>query len=298
MILVLFLYAILASTFTVGKMLLSFVPPLFLIGLRMCFSGTVLLTGYYFFAKKKTKIERKDWLMLVIISFIHILIPYATEFIAMQSIAPSCAALMFNLSPFFSALFSYLYFSEKMSPTKWLGALISFSGLIYFTSPSLLCFGDVLSLNFSYALLLIGVATSSLAWVMIRQFVKNKDYSIVLLNGFAMLLGGIESFAVSYLYGEVVTFPWQNVWTFVGLFLTIFICANIFYNFYGYLLKKYSATFLSFMGIATPLITAFFDWLFLGVGIHSNFFITLLLIGTGVYIFYKEELRQGYIVQS
>lgn len=297
MILVLLLYAILASTFTIGKMLLSFVPPLFLIGLRMVFSGTILLAGYYLFAKNKVKIDRKDWLMLVVISFIHILIPYASEFIAMQSIAPSCAALMFNLSPFFSALFSYLYFSEKMNATKWLGAFISFSGLIYFMKPTSLCFGDVFNLNFSYLLLLIGVATSSLAWVMIRQFVKNKDYSIVLINGFAMLLGGVESFAVSYLYGEVVNFPWQNMWTFVGLFLVIFMCANIFYNFYGFLLKKYSATFLSFMGIATPLITAFFDWLFLGMSIHLNFFITLILIGTGVYIFYKEELRQGYIVQ-
>lgn len=297
MIEILVLYAILASTFTIGKVLLSFVPPLFLIGLRMVFSGTVLLTGYYLFAKEKIKINCRDWLMLFVISLIHIFIPYTSEFIALQSIAPSCAALMFNLSPFFTAFFSYLYFSERMTPTKWLGALMSFSGLIYFVAPSSFCVGNIFDLNFSYPLLLVGVATSSLAWVIIRQFVKNKNYSIVFINGIAMLLGGIESFAASYLCAERVHFPSQNLNLFIGLFLTIFICANIFYNFYGYLLKKYSATFLSFMGIATPLITAFYDWLFLGMNIHSNFFITLILIGTGVYIFYKEELKQGYIVQ-
>lgn len=296
MILILLLYTILASTFTIGKILLTFLPPFFLIGLRMVFSGIVLLTGYYFFSKEKVKIQRNDWYMLFVISCIHILIPYASEFIALKSIAPSCAALMFNLSPFFSALFSYWYFSEKMTKTKWVGATISFSGLIYFVGPSSFCLGNIFDLDFSYGLLLVGVATSSLAWVMIRQFVKNKNYSILLINGVAMLLGGLESFAASYLYGEVVDFPWQQKTMFFGLFLIIVLFANVFYNFYGYLLKKYSATFLSFMGIATPLITAFFDWLFLGIHIHFNFFITLILISIGVYIFYKEELKQGYII--
>lgn len=297
MILVLFLYAILASTFTVGKMLLSFVPPLFLIGLRMTVSGIILLIGYYFFSNNNNKIALKDWAMFIVISFLHILIPYATEFLALQSTAPSNAALMFNLSPFFSAMFSYLYFSEKMSRSKWLGLAIGFFGLIYFVGLNSLSFAGFFDLNFSYVLLLVSVATSSLAWVMIRQFVKNKNYSIVLINGFAMLLGGLESFMASYFYGEIVDFPWKDIKPFIGLFFTIFVCANTFYNFYGFLLKKYSATFLSFMGIITPLITAFFDWLFLGLTIPFNFFISLTLMSIGIYIFYKEELKQGYIVQ-
>lgn len=296
MISIFLLYTIMASTFTIGKVLLTFVPPLFLIGLRMVFSGVVLLTGYYLYSEKRVKIARFDWSILGVISLIHILIPYATEFIALQSIAPSCAALMFNLSPFFTALFSYWYFNEIMTPVKWLGTAISFSGLIYFIKPTVWCWGDMMSLNFAYVLLLTGVATSTLAWVMIRQFVKNKNYSIVLINGIAMLFAGIESFIASYLYQEQVLFPWQHFWQFIGLFLTIVLFSNLFYNFYGYLLKKYTATFLSFMGIATPLITACFDWIFLGIGIHVNFFITLVIIGSGVYLFYKEELKQGYVV--
>ncbi len=296
MISILLLYTIMASTFTIGKVLLTFVPPLFLIGLRMVFSGVVLLTGYYLYSEKRVKIARSDWSILGVISLIHILIPYATEFIALQSIAPSCAALMFNLSPFFTALFSYWYFNEIMTPVKWLGTAISFSGLIYFIKPTVWCWGDMMSLNFAYVLLLTGVATSTLAWVMIRQFVKNKNYSIVLINGIAMLFAGIESFIASYVYQEQVLFPWQHFWQFIGLFLTIVLFSNLFYNFYGYLLKKYTATFLSFMGIATPLITACFDWIFLGIGIHVNFFITLIIIGSGVYLFYKEELKQGYVV--
>ncbi|MBI2352759.1 DMT family transporter [Candidatus Dependentiae bacterium] len=294
MILILILYAILAVSFTIGKMLLDFLPPLFLIGLRMLFSGIILLSSYYLYSDKKTKVERTDWYWLFFISIVHIFIPYATEFIALQSIAPSCAALMFNFSPFFTALFSYWYFNETMTPLKWLGAAISFSGLIYFLQPTVWCWGDIFGFNSIYALLLGGVASSAYAWVVIRQFVKNKNFSILFINGIAMLLGGIESFSVSFLYNEQVLFPWQNFWYFVLLFLTITCLINFFYNFYGYLLKRYTATFLSFMGLATPLIVAFFDWLFLGISIHNHFFIALFFIAVGVYLFYQEELKQGY----
>lgn len=297
MLSILFLYAILASTFTVSKMLLAFVPPLFLIGMRMLFSGTVLLLGYYIFAKQKPKVTWSDALTLFIISIIHIFIPYATEFIALQTVAPSCAALLYNLSPFFSALFSYWYFHETMTAKKWLGAGISFSGLLYFIKPDV-CVFNASSFNSAYLLLLIGIATSALAWVKIRQIIKGKQYSIVFINGVAMLLGGIESFAASSIYREVVDFPWNSLGLFLILFFAVVLCSNLFYNFYGYLLKRYTATFLSFMGLLTPLLAAFFDWLFLGQKIHTNFFITLVLITVGVYIFYQEELKQRYIIAA
>lgn len=297
MFLVLLLYAMLASTFTLGKMLLAFLPPFFLISMRMIFSGIVLLSGYAIFSKNKRGIKRADFFMLVIISLIHIFIPYATEYIAMDRVSPSSAALMYNLSPFFSAFFSYLYFSEKMTPLKWLGALISFSGLIYFAYPTSLRLGELGGSFFLYILLLFGVATSSLAWVIIRLFIKDKQYSIVCLNGISMLLGGIESLVASYSVSEKIEFPLSKTPLFILLFLITVLISNLFYNFYGYLLKRYTATFLAFMGVATPLIVSLYDWLFLGMRIHASFFIALSIISVGVYFFYKEELKQGYIAQ-
>lgn len=297
MILVLLLYGMLASTFTMGKMLLGFLPPFFLISMRMIFSGGVLLIGYALFSKKDRSIRMQDLLILAFISLIHIFIPYSTEYIAMERIQPSCAALMYNLSPFFSAFFSYLYFSEKMTRTKWLGFTISIAGLIYFANPKLSFLAHPGEPIFLYVLLLFGVATSSLAWVLIRRFLKNKQYSILLINGTTMLLGGIESLLTSYMISEKVTFPTENYCLFALLFFAIVIVSNLFYNFYGYLLKRYTATFLAFMGVATPLIVAFYDWSFLGVHIDMHFFIALFLVSIGVYLFYKEELKQGYISQ-
>ena len=110
MILIFLLYAILASSFTIGKMLLSFVPALFLTGLRMSVAGALLLVLFKLFDTNQKMFHKKDLFMLLGFSAVHILIPYTTEFTAMESVASCCAALMFNLSPFFSPFFSFFYF--------------------------------------------------------------------------------------------------------------------------------------------------------------------------------------------
>jgi hypothetical protein len=80
MILVLLLYASLASTFTLGKMLLSFLPPFLLIGVRMVIAGSLLLGFHYFTTKEKFKISAYDLLLLVGFSFIHIFILLAYSY--------------------------------------------------------------------------------------------------------------------------------------------------------------------------------------------------------------------------
>jgi len=58
---------------------------------------------------------------------------------------------------------------------------------------------------------------------------------------------------------------------------------------YGYLLKQYSATFLSFAGFSTPLFAALFGWLFLSELVTFHFFVALGLLTVGLGIFYRDE---------
>ncbi|MFA5999020.1 MAG: DMT family transporter [Candidatus Babeliales bacterium] len=311
MILIFLLYALLALTFTIGKMLLFYVPPIFLIALRMCIAG-VLLLGMNHFISGPAKIKKfsdrsiadrsiadrsiADLWIFVLLSLIHVLIPYTTEFIALQSVAPSCAALMFNLSPFFSALFSYIYFDEKMTKKKWLGFAIGMGGIVFFLEPAAFSFTCWHINGTAYILLFIAVVSSALGWIYVRMLVKDKGYSPLFVNGCAMLLGGIQAIPVSLYFEGSVSLPWDNLKPFLLLLAAIILLANvIFYNLYGYLLKHYSATLLSFIGFVTPVFAALFDWMLLGVGVSYGFFIAIAILGFGIYIFYQEELRQGYV---
>lgn len=297
MILVFCLYALLASTFTLGKMLLLYTSPLLLTSLRMISAGLLLLVGSYIFSASSRRIQTSDILLLFGLSWIHIFIPYTTEFIALQSIAPSCAALMYNLSPFCTALFSYIFFKEKMTFFKWLGLVLGFSGIIFFVQPTVGCLHA--TIDWSYFFILISVFFAALGWILVRLIMKQRALSITIINGWAMLFAGLQSLVVAVFFEQSIDLPWGHMQNFLMLLITIIFIANIlFYNLYGYLLKKYTATFLSFVGFVTPLFTAFYDWFFLGYPIDSNFIITIIVISFGIYLFYKEELRQGYIIQE
>src|SRR3989339_994983 len=194
--LVFFLYAILASTFSIGKLLVQVLPPIFLIAIRMIISGVLVSSMWYIFYGNKKIRSADSWLFAMVIIF-HVLFPFMSEYIALQEMSPSSACLMYNLSPFFSAIFSYFIFDEKMTPKKWLGFSIGLAGIIFYINSQ-----QSIDVHLSWAnlLMLFSVVTSSLGWIFVRVLVKNKGYSTMLVNGLAMLVGGLIALPISNIF--------------------------------------------------------------------------------------------------
>ena len=294
MYLVFFLYALLASTFSIGKLLVQLLPPIFLISIRMIIAG-FLVTSTWFFCYSDKKIRTSDWWLFAMVILFHILFPFISEYIALQDMSPSSACLMYNLSPFFAAIFSYFIFDEKMTPKKWLGFSIGLAGIIFYIQSQ-----QAIDLNMSWAnvLMLFSVITSSLGWIFVRLLVKNKGYSIMLVNGLAMFVGGLVALPLSRIFEGPMNIYILELPYIMGLLAAMIFIANIlFYNLYGYLLTKYTATFLSFVGFVTPLFAALFEWFFFGTTVNSDFFLTVCVVGMGIFIFYQEELKLGYIAK-
>ena len=294
MYLVFFLYALLASTFSIGKLLVHLLPPIFLISIRMIIAGTILSVAWYIFDRRVT-IKSRDWWLFAIVILFHILVPFTSEYIALQYISPSSACLMYNLSPFLSAIFSYFIFNEIMTLKKWIGFFIGIAGILFYMQSQ--CCVD-LGMSWPNLLMLISVITSCLGWIFVRILVKNKGYSTLLVNGVSMFIGGWIALPISSYFEGAMTIDVLYIPHIVGLMAAMIFIANIlFYNLYGYLLKKYTATFLAFAGFVTPLFAAFFEWIFFGAIVPHEFFLTVLIVGAGIFIFYQEELKQGYIAR-
>lgn len=293
--LVFLLYALLASTFSIGKLLVQLLPPIFLIAIRMIIAG-VIVTSIWHFCYSDKKIKSKDIGLFALVIIFHILFPFISEYVALQYVSPSSACLMYNLSPFFSAMFSYFIFDEKMTFKKWLGFLIGLFGIVFYMQSQ-----QIMDLHVSWSnfLMLFSVITSSLGWVFVRLLVKNRGYSIMLVNGLAMLLGGLVALPISRSFEGSININILYTPYIMSLLALMIVIANIiFYNLYGYLLTKYTATFLSFVGFVTPLFAAFFEWLLFGTLVNPSFFITVSIVGMGIFIFYQEELKQGYILNK
>lgn len=296
MIFIVFLYALCASTFTICKALLEYAKPFFSIGIRMLVAGGILLAYSYWKNRSVFTIQKKDrWLFVQIIVF-HVYFSYILDLWSLQYITSSKSSLLYNLSPFLAALFSYFYFSEKMTLKKWLGLLIGFSGFL----PEMLFKGAGPTgyyLSFPEIILLGAVISGVYGWITLRKLVKDGLYSPMMVNGVGMVGGGILALITSFFVEGWSVSPVSSLWPFIQLMTLIIIIGNLlFYNFYGYLLTRYTATFLSFAGFTTPLFAALFGWFFLGESVEWPFFISIFVVFIGLYIFYQEELKQGYSV--
>lgn len=313
MFLIVILYAICASMFTISKHALLYSSPLFFMSFRMIGSGLLLLSYFIFdlfrhssrlfkFGLLKSlyswlKSISKYWAIIVQVVLFHVYFTYVFDLWALKKITSIESAFIYNLSPFLSAIFSYFWFGEKMNLKKWFGLCLGFFSL----APIFLGHDfnfNLLFINWVPKLLtLLAVASSAYGWVLVRVLVQ-KNYSPILINGFSMLVGGSMALITSLLFEFNLWNPVPvNDWNkFLYFSILIIVVANIvFYNLYGYLLKYYTATLLSFAGFMCPFFAAIFGWFFLGEPISYKLIISLILVITGLYIFYYEELQQGYV---
>ena len=288
MILIFIVYLLFASTFTLSKTVLFYCAPLFFIGVRMVTAGLLLL-GYGKITKKNIPIAYKDYPLVGAIIFFHIFLAYVLEFIALTNLPSAMVCLWYNLSPFFTALFSYGFYRKTISKKQLLGIFVGFSAFMPIILPELLVTTSNPFYNF---LLLVAVASSAYGWLIMKELIQ-KGYSYVLINGLGMFGGGLLALIYSLLFEKrplIIEPIIPSVFsiTFYGLLLIII--ANIIcYNLYGHLLSRYSPVLLSFAGLLTPLFAALFGSIFLGEIVKQEFFITLFILLFGLYIFSDEK---------
>jgi drug/metabolite transporter (DMT)-like permease len=299
---VVLMYATWSSVFSIGKMTLEHCPPLFLTGSRMIL-GSICLFGFLAISKRSSLfLNRKQLLSVGILAFFSIYLTNALEFWGLQYLSAAKTCFIYSLSPFFAAFFSYLHFREKMNPQKWLGLLIGFIGFI----PVLLTQTGSEDLMNAFGFLswptlaIMGAALCSVyGWVILRLTIKDHEISPVVANGFSMLIGGGLAFVHSFLIEDWNPLPIQTadfVPFFKGTLIMTLISNVICYNLYGMLLKQFTATFLSFMGLLSPIFTSVTAWIFLGEAPSWIILMSTSVVSLGLWIVYRAELKQGYII--
>jgi drug/metabolite transporter (DMT)-like permease len=188
-----------------------------------------------------------------------------------------------------------------MNGRKWVGMAIGFAGIIPVLAMQKGA-GELLS-SFAYLswpeLSMIAAALCSVyGWVLLRLIVKDKAVSPLAANGVSMLFGGLLALAHSYFsenWNPLPVAP-SNLGAFVKGTLLMTLVSNIIcYNLYGMMLKRFTATFLSFMGLLSPIFASLNGWFFLGEPLSPVIFFSTGIVCIGLWLVYSAELRQGYI---
>jgi len=296
MFLVILLYALFASVFTIAKTGLEFASPLFFVGSRMLLAGILMLTYQYFFNRQSFVLKKADFGKFFQLALFNIYLTNILEFWGLQYLTSFKTCFIYSLSPFLSAILSYFMFAERMNQKKFLGLIIGFAGFL----PILLNETSTEELTgqfffFSGAeLAVIGAAAAAVyGWTLLRKLIKENGYTPFMANGVSMAMGGVMALMHSLLVEDWNPIPVSEFAPFLDCALLLILISNLIcYNLYGYLLKKYSATFVSFAGFITPLFTALFGWFYLGEVVTWPFYISAIIVFIGLIIFNQEELKQ------
>lgn len=210
----------------------------------------------------------------------------------------------YGLCPFFSALFSYIHFGEKMNGRKWLGMAIGFMGFIPVLATQKGA-GELLStisfISWPELSMLTAAICTSYGWILLRLVVKDQEISPLMANGASMLIGGLLALFHSSLIDTWNPLPvaYENITPYLqGVILMTFISNVVCYNLYGFLLRRFTATFISFMGLLSPVFASFNSWLLLGEQPSLIILSSTAIVSFGLWLVYSAELRQGYIVRK
>lgn len=291
---IVFMYAILASTFTVAKIAIGYATPYFLIGFRMTCAGTFFLGFQYICDKNKFFLKKTDIISFFKVALFYVYLAFVPEFWSLQYLSASKVTMIYSITPFLVALFAYFLENEKLSIKKVAGMFIGLMGMI----PVLMTQDDIreaaselFKVSLPELVLLIAVVSAAYAWFPLKRLM-NKGYSLPMINGVTMFIGGIGALLTSFIIeGLFVPHVFEIKPFLFWVFLLILLSNVLFYNLYGWHLRRYSFTLLSFAGFLCPIFGAFYGWYFLSELITWHYFVALSLVTIGLYLFYQEELR-------
>lgn len=292
MLLLAVVYAIFASTFTIGQMALGCTRPVFLITVRMLLAGILLLGYVYFF--KRDAFKKFNVKLFILISIFHIYIPYVFEFWGLQYVGAAKAALLYSIMPFVTALFEHVLFNFKLTRNRIVGMIVGLVGFLPLLLTGAHCEAQTTKIFFlstAEIAILISAVSSCLGWILIKKSIIEKQQSTLFANGIGMLGGGFLALITSLLVEPWNPLPTDNLGNTLMYVSVLILVGNfLYYNVHGVMLHYYSATFLSFFGFTIPIFAALYQWIIFRELVSWQFMLTSACTIIGLYIFYRDEL--------
>lgn len=289
------MFGVWSLIFPLSKIALQSAPPVFLTSMRMLLAGVVLLGFLLVKDKKQLKIGKKQIVPLLVLSLCSIYFANVFEFWSMQHLSPVKVCFIYGLSPFLAVFLSYLHFKEKITKKKVLGMAIGVGGMV---PVFLLEEGSLRGFTLADIAMLGAVFFSVYGWILLRVIVKDNTFSPIYANGYSMLFGGGIALIHSFFVDNWAPVPIVDgkVFMTVGLVVLMTVLSNIIcYNWYGYLLKRSTATLLSFCGLFSPIFASLTSYFLVGEPFSPIIFFSTTILLSGLFLIYQTELKQGYI---
>jgi drug/metabolite transporter (DMT)-like permease len=301
MIGVVILNVLLAFGLILRKNVLIYAEPIFFQGSRLTVAGLAILGYLYFFNRNNMRLRKKDIGLFFLATIFFSYISYVFAVLTLDDISSARFTFAYNMTPFITAICAFFLLGEKLTSKQVISLLLGFIGflpLVFASSEPEL--GNANFLSVAGFQLLIAVIAYSYGWVVVSQLVNDRKYSPLLVTGVSFLSGGIAALFTSLALESHNDIPVISDWFNYLIYLAsiIFISEIVCYNLYAFLLKKYSATFLSFAGFLYTIFGALFGWFFLQERITYNFVIATIVVTAALYLYYQAEQEKKLLARG
>ncbi|TCP40167.1 DMT family transporter [Rhodovulum marinum] len=195
-----------ASAFTSARIIVADAPPLTALSLRFLISG-LLGVGIAAALGQSWRLTRAQWKATAIFGISQNGLYLGLNFVAMQTLEASMAAIIASTMPLLVALFGWLVLGERVRPLGVLGLVVGFVGVAIIMGSRISGGVDLYGL----ALCVGGVFALTAATLAVRS--ASSGGNVLMIVGLQMLMGAAALGVAALAAGESwdVTWSWKLV---------------------------------------------------------------------------------------
>ncbi len=196
-----------SSAFTSARIAMYDAPPFLFLSFRFLISGIIALIIARFFGENQ-RLSRDDWMTILVFGICQNTVYLGLNFVSMQWIEASQAAIIASSLPLVVAAFSWVFLKERINKSGFLGLWLGLFGMVLVMSKRTTDDFDIIGTCFC----IVGVIALAIATIVVRKSSKDNILTII---GLQMLVGSFTLFPLSVtLETWHINFTYSLFWAF------------------------------------------------------------------------------------
>ena len=273
-----------SSAFTSARIAVAYASPLAMLSLRFLISGLIAVIIARALGQT-ARLTRDQWVAVVLFGICQNAIYLGANFMAMQWIEASLAAIIASLLPLFVAAASWIFLGERLSKVGVIGLIAGTVGVFIIMGARLSGGADL----FGVVLCFIGVAALTIATLLVRKI--STSGNVLMIVGLQMLVGSAVLLPSSLLLETFhVEWTWQLLLAFAYTTLIPGLAATLIWFL---LVGRVGATRSASFHFLNPFLGVAIAALVISEALTLRDFLGVIIIMMGVFAVQTAQSRKG-----
>ncbi len=269
----------------VSKVINDNLPGMTISFLRFTLGGIFLMPICIHSLKKNglKKVRPKDWLVLVLLSFLGITLTFALYHKALEWITATSVATLVSMVPIFVAPIGLIFLKERIGIAQMIGLLVGVAGifLIYFTEEP-----DPTSVMGVVMMVIVAISFSVYS-VLMKKLNKRMDPKVT--TPISLFIGGLMTIPFTLLDKAPLIRPLETI-GYVQLGYLAFVAVGLSYLLYFMGLERTKVVKGNSLLYLKPVLAGTLAWLILGDELTPARIASVVLITFSIYFVIKGNI--------